>query len=207
MLRRQTAIVCLLLPALNQSSLAQSWVPPQTVVIQKGVVLKFATVAELSSETAKKGDRVPLVLTRPLVIDGITLLPVGTQAYGRVTKAKKAGPKCGAGFFEWEVDRVRFADATSALTEIHNFQWRSRDAPIPESINSSEVQRGRHDDLKALPQVIVLAPFAAPFLAAYLISDLFHRQDTSCAGKGTDQVYPAGSTVGVVVAKTHRVRY
>src|SRR5580698_8178600 len=103
---RTLAIVCVFLTLLNQSSQAQPLMPPRTVVVQKGVVLKFATVAELSSETARKGDHVPLVLTRPLVVDGITLLPIGTQADGMVTKAKKAGPKCMQGYVEWEVDRV-----------------------------------------------------------------------------------------------------
>ena len=198
MSKPQTAIVYILLTALTQSSQAQS------VVVQKGAVLKFATVAELSSETARKGDHVPLVLTRPLVVDGITLLPIGAQAYGRVTKARKAGPNCTQGRAEWEVDRIDFADASSAPAEIH-FQGRSPDR-VPESIDSSEVQRGRHDGLKELPQVIILAPLAAPVFAAYLISSFFHR-GPSCTDNGTDYVLPAGSTVGVVVAKKHSVRY
>jgi hypothetical protein len=196
---RTLSIVCILL-ILNQSSQAQS------VVVRKGAVLKFATVAELSSETARKGDHVPLVLTRPLVVDGITLLPIGTQAYGRVTKARKAGPKCSRGFVEWQVDQVRFADASSTLTEIY-FSTARLDTPMPETIDSSRVQGGRHDVLDALPELIILAPLAAPYLVAYLISSLFHRGGPSCAVNGTDYVLPAGSTVGVVVAKKHSVRY
>jgi hypothetical protein len=202
---RTLAIVCVLLTLLNQSSQAQSSLPP-AVVIQKGIVLKFATVAELSSETARKGDHVPLVLTRPLVVRGITLLPIGAQAYGRVTKAKKAGPNCTWGYVEWDVDRVRFADASSALTEIY-FSTARLDTPMPETIDGSRVQRGRHDVLEALPELIVLAPLAAPYVVASLISTLFHHGRPSCAVNGTDYVLSAGSTVGVVVAKKHRVRY
>jgi hypothetical protein len=181
-------------------------VPPRTVIVQKGVVLKFATVTELSSATAKKGDRVPLVLTRPLVVDGITLLPIRAQAIGRVTKAKKAGPNCTQGYVEWEVDRVRFADASSAPTEIR-FPGSLLDTPVPESIASSDVQRGRHDYLEALPEIIVLLVLTAPFFALYLVESLFHRDGPSCTGNGTDYVFPANRTVGVVVAKKHRVRY
>jgi hypothetical protein len=150
-----------------------------------------------------KGDRVPLVLTRPLVVDGITLLPIGAQAYGVVTKAKKGGPNCTQGFIKWEVDQVRFGDASSAVTEIYTTApW--PDTPVPELVDSSEVRRGRHDDLKALPEIVVFTP---PLFAAYIIYALFHPRSTGCTGNGSDNVFPAGSTVGVVVAKKHGVRY
>jgi len=204
MTRFQNTVVYLLLAALNQPSEAGSALPPHVVVVEKGVVLKFATVAEVSSGTAKKGDEVPLQLTRPLVIDGITLLPVGTQARGRVSELTKAGPKCRAGVIDLEADKVRFSDGSIALTEVY---YRGPDVPVPEKINSRLVRRGRHDDLKGLSQVILVAPIVAPFLLVYLVSSLFSKNGTPCVGDGQDYVFPAGSTVAVVVGKKHRVRY
>jgi hypothetical protein len=106
MLKPHNAIAYVVLTALTYSSQAQSSFPPRTLVIQQGVVLKLATIAELSSATAKKGDDIPLQLTRPLVVDGITLLQAGAQINGRVSYVKKAGPKCARGLIEWDVAQV-----------------------------------------------------------------------------------------------------
>src|SRR5579862_828732 len=145
MLKSQNAIAYMVVVALIQSSLGQSALPPHTVVVKKGVVLKFATMAEVSSGTAKKGDAVPLQLTRPLVVDGITVLPIGAQAQGRVSKVKKAGPKCVWGEVELEVPQVRFPDASIVRTEVG---WRSTrsDWAVP------EIQRNEHEDLKKIPE-------------------------------------------------------
>jgi hypothetical protein len=202
MKRAQKTVACLILAALNQPSEAGSVLPPHVAVVEKGAVLKFATVAELSSGTAKKGDEVPLQLTRPLVIDGITLLPVGTQARGRVSELKKAGPKCRAGLIDLKVDRVRFSDGSIALTEVYYRDPRSG-VSVPEKV----ILPTWHDGLDDYVQIVLVAPIVAPFFLVYLVSDLFSKKSAPCVGDGRDYVFPAGSTVAVVVGKKHRVRY
>jgi hypothetical protein len=208
MLRTHTAIVCMVLTLVTQSSQAQSPLPPRTAVIPKGTVLKFATVAELNSATARKGDAVPLRLTRPLVINGITLLPVGAQAHGRVTKAKRAGPKCAEGSVEWSVDRVSFPDSSAALTEVWAKSWSGIDLAVPEMIDSRQIQRGRHFRLMGIPEMIVLAPLAIPyFLVLTIAFALDGDNGPPCTANGSEYIFSAGSTVGVAVARNHTVRY
>ncbi len=207
MLKKHNSIVCLVLTLLTQSSQAQSSLPPRTVLVQKGIVLKFAIVAELNSGTARKGDAVPLRLTRPLVVDGITLLPVGAQAQGRVSEVKRAGPKCVSGFIELDVPQVRFPDSSIALTEVA-FRTPRSGAPIPEKINDSQIRRGRHDLLKAIPFIILLTPL---YLLAAISVGAGENGGTGgglppCA-YGREFIFPVGSTVGVVVGKKHRVQY
>jgi hypothetical protein len=206
MTRAQNTIVYLLLTALNQPSEAGYALPPRVVIVEKGVVLKFATVADLSSGTAKKGDDVSLQLTRPLVIDGVTLLPIGTQARGRVSESKKAGPKCRAGLIDFKVGQVSFPDGSVALTEVYSRVPRP-DTSVPEKIDGSLVRRGRHDELENLPQIILVAPLVAALIPVYLVAALSRKNSNPCVGDGRDYVFPAGSTVAVVIGKKHRVRY
>ncbi len=174
--------------------------PPHTVIVQKGVVLKFATVAAFSSGTAKKGDEVPLRLTRPLMVDGITLLPVGAEAQGRVRRVKKAGPTCAWGEVEVEVSQVRFPDASTARTEV----WLKSERP---NLSMPEIRPDEHEILNTIPEIILYAPLVPFWLIwAIITGDLF-RSDPPCVADGRDDIYPAGSSFGVVVVKKHRVQY
>lgn len=55
------------------------------VIVRKGAGLKLALLQPLDSATAKAGDDVPLRLSRPLVVNGVTLLGEGDVLHGKVT--------------------------------------------------------------------------------------------------------------------------
>jgi hypothetical protein len=210
MVRTHIVLVSLLLA---QSSYAKSPLGPRTLVIPKGTVLKFATVADLSSETAKKGDPIPLRLTRPLMVDGVTLLAEGTPAQGRVTKVKRAAKNCKDGSLEWDIDRVSFPDSSVALTELYlRASWPG--APVPENISSRAIRRGRHDKLKTGLELVALSPLIAPvalafapWMIAVLVAPDPDGKSIPCGYPGSEYHFPAQSTVGVAIAENHRVRY
>lgn len=56
--------------------------------MRKNTALKFALLELLYPVSAKVSDDVPLRLARPLVVDGVTLLPAGGVFHARVTKVK-----------------------------------------------------------------------------------------------------------------------
>src|ERR1041385_2958444 len=87
--------------------------PEHTVVVSRGTVLKLSTVQPLDSATARPGDDVPLRLSRPLVVNGVTLLREGEVLHGRVTHVRRAGAKCHYGEVGWKIDRVSFGDHTT----------------------------------------------------------------------------------------------
>lgn len=80
--------------------------PPRKVVISKGVVLQFEALQAFSSETSHAGDVVPLRLRKPLIIDGVTVLPGGTPAEGRVTKARPVTERRD-GVLKWKVEKIQ----------------------------------------------------------------------------------------------------
>jgi hypothetical protein len=180
-------------------------------------VLKLATVAELNSATAKKGDDVPLQLTRPLVVDGITLLQAGAQIKGRVRKVKRAGSNCGSGLIEWDVAQVRFPDSSMAQTEAFYLNPPEADFGLPERLGASDhrwiagMKGGRQPsrfDVADIFPIILLSPVIVPFFLFDLVTgNINGRGNKPCAVNGLEYHYPVGSTVGVVVLKEHVVRY
>jgi hypothetical protein len=59
--------------------------------IPAGTRLTVRMGSEISSATAKAGDRFDASLARPLVVDGRTLARTGTPVRGKVTSAKSSG--------------------------------------------------------------------------------------------------------------------
>jgi len=109
-------LVCVLsCGALPVEATGQSQVQPSSnLVVQKGTVLKFVLVQPLNSISAEVGDDVPLLLDRPLVVDGVTVLDRRLIAHGTITAVKRAGPNCQFGKVSLKVDNFRFPDSSKA---------------------------------------------------------------------------------------------
>jgi hypothetical protein len=95
----------------------QTSTPRHTVLVRKNTALQFEPLPPLDPLSAKIGDDVPMQLARPLVVDGIKLLPTGGVFHARVTKVKQP-TKCKEGEVELELNRVTFADSTTAKTRV-----------------------------------------------------------------------------------------
>jgi hypothetical protein len=88
--------------------------PPHKLAIPKGVVLQFEeSLLDLSSETATVGEVIPLRLRKPLIIDGVTVLPAGAPAEGRVTKVRPMDERHD-GRLEWKVQKIEGIKLPSA---------------------------------------------------------------------------------------------
>jgi hypothetical protein len=97
--------------ALTLNSLAQSNdTQPHAVTLARGRVLEMKLVKRLDSGRAKVGDDFVLKLTKPLLADGVTILPIGWTVHGRITGAKRAAKNCQRGFIDWELEPVTMAD-------------------------------------------------------------------------------------------------
>jgi hypothetical protein len=168
----------------------QASTPAHTVLVRKYTALKFALLGALDAATAKVGDDVPLRLSRPLVVDGVTLLPSDGVVHGRVTKAKPPNP-CNGGEVHFELSQISFADSTTAKTKVF-FVSPKADAHVEESYDS-------HFSPMDIPGEVVLSLILTPF---YLLDFARGR----CTHQ-SDYIKPANSTVAVIFTKDHRVRY
>ncbi|WP_375196919.1 hypothetical protein [Sphingobium sp.] len=66
-------------------------VSAQSVILPEGMAIPLETRADISSKTARKGDRVELAVARPVTIGGVTVIAAGTPAVGEITRARDNG--------------------------------------------------------------------------------------------------------------------
>ena len=183
--RRISLSLCFVLPVV--SCFARQ--PSNIAVVKRGTVLKFTNLELLDAETARVGDRIPLRLTRPLVMNGITLLAEGQVFYGKVIKVRAPDKKYPNGRMKWKLDRVIFADGSAAKTYV-DFSSLSADAKVPET--TSDVKESK---LRTALLAVAVFPF------------LLLEADDSPGRDGYESFLFPGSVIAVVVQQDHHVRY
>jgi hypothetical protein len=180
-----------------QAAAPQAAVGTNVAKVRKGTALKFVTLQPIDSTKVKVGDDVPLRLARPLVHDSVTLLAPGEVMHGRVTKLKRAKPSCRDAEVEWRLDRITFADASTAKVKI-SFINPSADFDVPAELPDHEISPWVWSFLG--PFAVATAPVILPGMAADGIS-------RRCSSLGNKYLLPANATVAVMVAEDHNVRY
>lgn len=85
-------------PGLAQNQLQPATaVPPAAaaksggVVVDRDTLIRLMVLNEVSTRTAKPGDRFVLRVDENVVIDGVTIIPVGAKAWGEVLSAETSG--------------------------------------------------------------------------------------------------------------------
>lgn len=82
-------------------------IPQGHAYVAEDTILRVRLTEEISSKTMHKGDKVPLVLQDNLIINGVVVIPEGTEVTGIVTKAKKNGMFGRSGKLEFSINSVR----------------------------------------------------------------------------------------------------
>lgn len=73
---------------------------PNAIVVEQDTVVRLMVLNEVSTRTAKVGDRFVLRVDEPVVVNGVTVIPVGAKAWGEVLDAAKSGGVGRAGKIE-----------------------------------------------------------------------------------------------------------
>jgi hypothetical protein len=69
-------------------------VPPsaaERIHVGRDIVIRLMVLNEVSTRTARPGDRFVLRVDEPVVVEGVTLIPVGAKGWGEVLSAEKSG--------------------------------------------------------------------------------------------------------------------
>jgi len=203
MFRKALALLAIGL-VVSSDALAQQTPSPRTVV-RKGAGLKMALLQPIDSKTAQKGDDVPLRLSRPLVVNGVTLLREGETLHGKVTRVKQAGPRCRDGEVKFKLDRIPFADGTTASSKVH-FVTPDPNAQVADELDPVELGPGFwfFAGPIAMPIFLAIVVIASPVL---LFNALVPGAYNKCTRPGRDFQLPANATVAVVIRKDHHVSY
>lgn len=77
-------------------------------IIPEGTLLQLSMREPVSSKLSEVGDEVLATIKKEVVVDGVTVLPEGTEILGRVTLAKPAKRPLKGGMLHLSFDRIRF---------------------------------------------------------------------------------------------------
>jgi hypothetical protein len=80
--------------------------PPPPVVIDAGTLLTVTIDQTVSSKTNSKGDSFAASLAAPISVGGVTVLPTGTRAKGKVLQADSAGRVKGGAVLALTLDSI-----------------------------------------------------------------------------------------------------
>ena len=113
------AAISLLLAAASGSALAQPMILPE------GMTIQLETRQEISSKSARVGDRIELAVARPVTIGGVTLIPAGSPAVGEVSRVRDNGLLGRSGKLDIKVSTVRAGGMDVPVRGQRNSQGKS----------------------------------------------------------------------------------
>jgi hypothetical protein len=94
--------------------------PAPVVTLPAATPIIIAVDAELGSKISTSGQMFPIHLARPVVIDGVEVLPAGITGEGQVVHAKKAGLAGAAGEL---VLAARYLDYNGRRIDLRSFRF------------------------------------------------------------------------------------
>ena len=215
------SIVLLLAGSLHTQTAAQH--TGKTVLVKKGTILELTNLQPIDQATTKVGDRISLRLIRPLVIDGIALLPEGAVLYATVTKVHKKIPDCwhSNGWVDWKPDRISFPDKSTvkdravgtvrAVKVRHNPERRIVVAANGALVgNLDDLERNGLQHKGRVGQKIGIALLEIPstiLLSPLLLAEAATSSSSRCQNtlSGMSPI-PEGTTIVVAISKDHRIR-
>ena len=92
--------------------------------------MELMVLREVNSRQAKPGDRFPLRVNAPVVIDGAVVVPIGALAWGEVISAAGTGAAGGRGRISMRLVRVDTPAGPVALTGTMGAEGRGNTAGV-----------------------------------------------------------------------------
>jgi len=89
--------------------------PPPPVVIPAGTTLRVRLVQSVGSKISDPGQSFDATFSSPVVVNGNTVVPVGTRAVGTVTEAHASGRFKGGATLSLRLNSIRLNGATFAI--------------------------------------------------------------------------------------------
>jgi len=90
--------------------------PPAPVVIPAGTTLRVRLVQSVGSKISVTGQSFDATFSSPVVVNGMTVVPVGTRALGTVTEAHASGRFKGGATLRLRLNSIHLDGATFAIS-------------------------------------------------------------------------------------------
>jgi hypothetical protein len=87
---------------------------PQAVVIPAGTQVHFKLGRSVSTATAKAGEHIPVELTAPIVVNGVTVAKSGASGSARISEAEASGRMGGSAKLTFSLSSITLANGSRA---------------------------------------------------------------------------------------------
>jgi len=85
------------------------------IVVPAGTTLNLTLETAVSSDESRPEDQVRATLSKPIVVDGMTVVKVGAEATGSILQAKQSGKIKGLASVSFRFDRLHAGDETHQI--------------------------------------------------------------------------------------------
>lgn len=109
-------LLCMLLPSFAP---AYQNAERRGVSIPAGTVIQVRLAQTLDTKVNHAGDRFVATVSRPIVVHGATVVPVGTQCIGHLTEAKSSGRFKGRATMALRLDAIELNGRSYAIQTSH----------------------------------------------------------------------------------------
>ena len=202
--QRVVSLIVIVALTLNGSAQVDG-TKPRTVTLKRGQELNLSLVTPLDSRRAQVGEEVELKLARPLVVDGVTVLPLDWAVRGQITNVIRAGKNCKSGQVNWKLGPLIMTDGKRIKIQFlgdHDYAVKQKGVYLDDqaSLDTTGAKIGRAaKDVALVPVLVLFSPFIIPMAIAM-------SADERCRGAmGEEGVIPAGTVIFVAVSKNVKV--
>lgn len=141
-------VFALLLQAASSAPAAVVPVAPVLAAARAGTPLRLMVWNEVSTRSAKPGDRFLMLVDAPVAVDGRVVIPRGAKAWGEVVSARGSGMAGRAGALE---TRLLHLDTAGGPVPI---------APAPSAVTADKGRNGALQMVMATAALTPWGPFA-----------------------------------------------
>ncbi len=166
----------------------------QSILIPKGTAVNVVSLEEVSSSTAKKGQKVRMAVIEAVTVGGAIVIPAGTPVVGKVTHVRRAIPNTKNGYV---VTRpVYLTLASGARLNLHEYP--------PGEDSCGDMGPCWEFYLVLLPLMVSLEPVA--LIAGALHPDAIHLDHTKKSQvRGDDELRKPCSRDTGYIARSARI--
>jgi hypothetical protein len=94
---------------------------PREIVIPAGTTVHFKLRQTVSTTTAKVGQHIPVTLTSPIVVNGITVAKTGASGQARISQAESSGRVGGSAKLAFSLSSITLANGTHATVKTSSY--------------------------------------------------------------------------------------
>ena len=148
----------------------------EVLVLPAGTAIELMIVREVDSDRSKPGDPVKLRVNAPVVIDGVTVIPVGAEAHGEVTDISSSSGLLKRGRLAVDLTSISLGDGSIPLG----------------TMLEQEARGGKSDDFLKIALAPMWLPFSRGNSAKLKAGELLSVQvdEDICLAKQGDEFLP-----------------